>query len=201
MSLSIAIARVVPMLFPGSAQTSAETLAMAKPLVDKLALLAMTADQEGMYQEFLRLIGVYNAIVSRLLSVELRSMHGSSAVSPCTTDPFALPSTPFIPSEETIQALTAEMENLIIDKELQTNPALRNQWLAVMRRLQEEVRPTSSSPLSVTSNGSPFPAEQSTKQEAEEETLDRETTCQQEFTSPAERSQTAPVTRSRSRSY
>lgn len=52
MSLSIAIARVIPVLLPAPAGISAEALAMAKPLIDKLALLAMTTDQEGMHYFF-----------------------------------------------------------------------------------------------------------------------------------------------------
>lgn len=52
MSLSIAIARVIPILLPAPAGISAEALAMTKPLIDKLALLAMTTDQEGAHYFF-----------------------------------------------------------------------------------------------------------------------------------------------------
>lgn len=119
------------------------------------------------------------AIVSRLLSLELHSMHGSSAVSNFVTDSFALPPTPFIPSEETIQALTSEMEKLIIDKEIRTNPTLRGQWQAVIDRLRRrDAKPISSSadegtPPSTTSNGSPFPLGQLGKEEEGEGTFDQ----------------------------
>ncbi|GJJ08403.1 hypothetical protein Clacol_002619 [Clathrus columnatus] len=156
MSISIAIARVVPILFPSPTQTSSELLEMAKPLIDKLASLAMTTDQE----------------VLRMLSMEFRSMHGSSAVPPFSPDSFAL--SPFTPSEEIVQALTNEMENLIIDKQLQTKPALRSQWEGVMERLRQQKQTRSASPIdgrtapSVTSRGSPFPLDTLTKEEDEE---------------------------------
>jgi hypothetical protein len=44
----------------------------------------------------------------------------------------------FVPSDATIAALTAEMENLIIDKQLQSHPILRGYWDAAIARRRQE---------------------------------------------------------------
>lgn len=83
-------------------------------------------------------------LVSRMLSAEIRSMHGASALPPSLNmasssfDGFSTSEDHFVPSDTTIAALTAEMENLIIDKQLQSHPILRGYWdAAVARRHQE----------------------------------------------------------------
>lgn len=135
MSLSIAISRVIPILFPVPRERSGAadlTMSAVKPIVEKLALLATTADRE----------------VSRMLSAEIRSMHGSSALPSAHNGPspskrgsssaHISSEALFVPSDDTIAALTTEMENLIIDKQLQSHPLLRGYWdAAVARRRQE----------------------------------------------------------------
>jgi len=131
MSVSIAISRVIPVLLPAtreSVHTSDVAMSAVKPIVDKLAFLATMADRE----------------VSRMLSAEIRSMHGASALpsslnaTSSSHDSFATSESPFVPSNNTIAALTSEMENLIIDKQLQSHPILRGYWDAAIARQRHE---------------------------------------------------------------
>ncbi|KAF8589470.1 hypothetical protein K439DRAFT_1612698 [Ramaria rubella] len=131
MSLSIAISRVIPILLPESSKSSRavdHTMSAVKPIIEKLAFLATTADHE----------------VSRMLFAEIRSAHGSSAL---RSEPA------FVYSDKTIAALTAEMEDLIIDKQLQSHPLLRGYWdAAIARRHQEtDLRPEHSQTLTLPS--------------------------------------------------
>lgn len=71
-------------------------------------------------------------------------MHGASALpsSLNATSPahngFATSKLPFVPSDSTIAALTAEMENLIIDSQLQSHPILRGYWDEAIARQGQE---------------------------------------------------------------
>lgn len=137
-SLSIAISRVLPVLLPSSFHISASTMQVLKPMVDKLALLAATADKE----------------VSRMLAAEIQAMHGSSALPSSVGKPIESSganqhvTTPFVPSDKTITALTAEMENLLIDRQLQLHPVLRGYWeAAIQRRWQHREQNSVSSML------------------------------------------------------
>ncbi|KIJ51415.1 hypothetical protein M422DRAFT_244587 [Sphaerobolus stellatus SS14] len=127
MSLSIAISRVLPVLLPSSRISPAmqdETMQVLKPLVDKLVFLAFNADRE----------------VSRMLAAEIRAMHGSSAL-PTSMDVFGVTNEPaFVPSDETITTLSAEMENLIIDKQLQNHPVLKGYWEAALQKRREDIK-------------------------------------------------------------
>jgi len=130
MSLSIAIARIIPVLFPTSTEASCgtdHTMKALKPLIDGLTQVAVTTDRE----------------VYRMLSAEIRAMHGAPALLSALD---ALPSanldpgvpaseSPFVPSDSTMASLTVGLENLIIDKQLQSHPVLRGYWeVAISRR-------------------------------------------------------------------
>jgi hypothetical protein len=71
-------------------------------------------------------------------------MHGASALpssfdaASSSYDGSANSEPPFVPSDSTVAALTAEMENLIIDKQLQSHPILRGYWDAAIARRHQE---------------------------------------------------------------
>ena len=71
-------------------------------------------------------------------------MHGASALPSSlhatlsSPDGFTTSETPFVASNSTIAALTSEMENLIIDKQLQSHPILREYWDAAIARHRQE---------------------------------------------------------------
>ena len=146
MSISIAIATIIPVLFPTPTESSLEgdlTMSMVMPLIEKLSLLTDTINREGGSGNKPQAYGQFNdcMLVSWMLSAELHSMHGPSALpsaynanSPTKRGSSAhLPlEVPFIPSDSTIVALTAEMENLIIDKQLQPHPLLCGYWDAAV---------------------------------------------------------------------
>ena len=78
-----------------------------------------------------------------MLATEIRAMHGSSAL-PASMDllesSLAAGENAFIPSEETIASLTAEMENLMIDQQLQRHPILKGYWEAALQKRRDDLK-------------------------------------------------------------
>ncbi|KAG9028555.1 hypothetical protein FRB95_006336 [Tulasnella sp. JGI-2019a] len=120
-ALSIAIARVGPVVWPDSGNAGAmdvkEEMAW-KGVVQKLVQLTANADNE----------------VGRILQTELTSIQGVERPEPRPAGGVG----PF-PDEETVRMLESEMELLGIDAQVLNNPTLRAMWLeAIVRRRQDE---------------------------------------------------------------
>ena len=140
-SISIAITRVGPVIFPGLATSKAgkDNLEWIRPVTERLVVLAQMAEKE----------------VSRMLAVELRAMHGvppeerpdalieaTPADRPPTTQhsTFNIAHQPRKWDPEIMGRLTREMENMIVDKELRGHPMLGTIWEGVVKNKYEELR-------------------------------------------------------------
>ena len=111
-----------------------------------------------------------------MLAAEIRAMHGSTAL-PASMGVLIEPSKEpnFIPSESTIAALTSEMENLLIDKRLQSHPVLRGYWEAAIQRRREDLKGQDLSNLTLPSPPKSLspPHETTNDSESAENALDR----------------------------
>ncbi|KLO11096.1 hypothetical protein SCHPADRAFT_942352 [Schizopora paradoxa] len=115
MFFSIALSRVFPVLFPESGGIDPMDERTYKPFLDRLAMLAQTADRE----------------VSRMLHTELHSMQGSKSTSSFSNI------TPCQPTDVDMDELSREMENMIVEHQLRLEAPIRPVWDAAVQRGRE----------------------------------------------------------------
>jgi len=115
MFFSIALSRVFPVLFSEPSGIDPMDERTYKPFLDRLAMLAQTADRE----------------VSRMIHTELHAMQGSKSTSTFSNI------TPCQPSDVDIDELSREMENMIVEHQLRLETSIRPVWDAAVQRGRE----------------------------------------------------------------
>jgi len=115
MFFSVAISRVFPVLFPEPSGIDPMDQRTYKPFLDRLAILAQTADRE----------------VSKMLHTELHAMQGSKSTATFSNI------TPCQPSDADIDELSREMENMIVEHQLRLESPIRPVWDAAVQRGRE----------------------------------------------------------------
>jgi hypothetical protein len=113
LTTSAALTRVVPVFFPEVPSDPVTLMQIFGPFIEKLTSLSELADQE----------------VARMITSELRSMHGLSYNSHDRNLQFI---------DDTVMGyLTQEMENLVIDSQIKVNPKLNSVWTKIAEKPEE----------------------------------------------------------------
>ncbi|TDL23093.1 hypothetical protein BD410DRAFT_859597 [Rickenella mellea] len=113
--LSVALSRVVPVLFP---QPGKLTDAQFAPLVHRLHAIAQATDKE----------------LSRMIHIDLHAVHAESPSIPGSARYYDVPLPACSPSPEVRELLKREMEDLIVANQLREEGPLRSRWEAAVAR-------------------------------------------------------------------